>query len=114
MPRYVILEHDWNGVHYDLMLEHGQTLTTWRLESPLREGVQPAIRLPDHRTAYLDYEGKVSGNRGSVRRVAEGEYEPAFISDQSWIFELSGSTKGKAILRHDTEDRWQLSWSGMV
>ncbi|WP_146415091.1 hypothetical protein [Crateriforma conspicua] len=31
-----------------------------------------ATRLPDHRDKYLDYEGLVSGNRGSVRRVDSG------------------------------------------
>ncbi|GAB5404991.1 MAG: hypothetical protein Aurels2KO_32220 [Aureliella sp.] len=31
-----------------------------------------AVRLPDHRKKYLDYEGPVSGNRGSVRAVARG------------------------------------------
>lgn len=31
-----------------------------------------AQRLADHRAAYLDYEGPVSGNRGDVERVAAG------------------------------------------
>jgi hypothetical protein len=32
-------------------------------------------RLADHRLAYLDYEGEVSDNRGTVTRVAAGEFE---------------------------------------
>lgn len=32
-----------------------------------------AARLTDHRPAYLTYQGKVSGGRGRVKRVAEGE-----------------------------------------
>jgi hypothetical protein len=110
MPRYVILEHDWNGVHYDLMLGHGATLATWRLESLLQDGTQTAIRLPDHRMFYLDYEGKLSGNRGIVRRVAEGEYVGTSISDRCWTFELTGSIDGKAVLRHEADNRWQLDW----
>lgn len=31
-----------------------------------------AERLPDHRAAYLDYEGDVSANRGCVTRLASG------------------------------------------
>ena len=34
-----------------------------------------ATRLPDHRLAYLEYEGPVSGNRGVVRRIDSGKYE---------------------------------------
>ena len=34
-----------------------------------------ATRLPDHRAAYLDYDGEVSGNRGSVTRLATGHFE---------------------------------------
>lgn len=110
MPRYVILEHDWNGVHYDLMLEYGEMLATWRLETLLRAGTQPAIKLPDHRTAYLECEGEVSGNRGSVSRVAQGSYQATLISDRCWIVELTGSFAGNASLEHDRDDRWQLEW----
>ena len=34
-----------------------------------------AIRLPDHRKHYLDYEGEVSGDRGTVSRIDSGTYE---------------------------------------
>jgi hypothetical protein len=32
----------------------------------------PAERLPDHRSLYLTYEGPIAGDRGHVRRLAEG------------------------------------------
>jgi hypothetical protein len=35
---------------------------------------QSVERLPDHRTLYLDYEGPISRDRGSVRKIARGEY----------------------------------------
>ena len=41
---------------------------------PPREGMR-AERMGDHRRAYLEYEGEVSGGRGEVKRVAEGEAE---------------------------------------
>lgn len=72
------------GSHWDFMLERDGVLWTWCLQSnPFAEPRQmkqelPAVRLKDHRIAYLDYEGpisddKVSGNRGSVRQVANGQ-----------------------------------------
>jgi hypothetical protein len=78
MPRFVLLEHCWNGVHWDFMLESadGRVLHTWAIDAPVVAGDElPARRLADHRTAYLDYEGAVSGGRGVVRRVDRGEYE---------------------------------------
>jgi len=76
MPRFVLLEHDHPVLHWDFMLERGSVLRTWRLdhlpEAAGKTGVEP---LPDHRVAYLDYEGPVSGDRGSVRRVDRGDFE---------------------------------------
>ena len=64
--RFTILEHDHPHLHWDLLLDAGDALRTWRLLSP------PAClqwiaaeQLPDHRRLYLDYEGPVSGNRGT-------------------------------------------------
>jgi hypothetical protein len=77
MPRFVLLEHDHPELHWDFMLEHEGVLKTWRLASmPSRAGESiPAVPLGDHRIAYLDYEGPVSGDRGNVKRCAAGTYE---------------------------------------
>jgi hypothetical protein len=66
-------EHD----HFDLLLEHDGALLTWRLASEpfLDDQRCPAVELPPHRLAYLTHEGPVSGNRGTVKRVAGGEFE---------------------------------------
>jgi hypothetical protein len=75
MPRFVLLEHRWNGVHWDFMLEHGEVLRTWAIDAPvLPHADLPARALPDHRRIYLEYEGEISGQRGTVRRVAAGSY----------------------------------------
>jgi hypothetical protein len=75
MPRFVVLEHTWDGVHWDLMFEVGEVLQTWAIDRALVAGVDlPARRLADHRVHYLDYEGPVSGGRGVVRRVDRGRY----------------------------------------
>ena len=75
MPRFVLLEHDHPSLHWDLMLEVGEVLRTWRLDAIPRPGCTcHALQLPDHRLIYLDYEGPVSGDRGVVERIAGGEY----------------------------------------
>lgn len=79
MPRFVILEHDHPSLHWDLMLETGAVLWTWRLAAPPRQAGEriAAERIGDHRKAYLEYEGPVSGGRGTVRRWDAGEWETA-------------------------------------
>jgi hypothetical protein len=76
MPRFVILTHDWPFPHWDLMLEAGDVLRTWRLlDEPGPDRRVRAEALADHRLAYLDYEGPLSGDRGSVTRWDAGEFE---------------------------------------
>lgn len=71
--RFVILEHDHPFLHWDLMIEQAGALKTWRLlEQPVPGKWLAAEGLPDHRTAYLSYEGEVSGNRGMVKRLTSG------------------------------------------
>lgn len=58
------------------MLEVDGMLRTWRLlDEP---GIGRCVRaeeLADHRLAYLDYEGPVSGGRGNVARWDSGQFE---------------------------------------
>jgi DNA polymerase Ligase (LigD) len=91
MPRYVILEHDYPELHWDLMLEVDNALRTWRLKGALsREQCVQAQSAPDHRLLYLDYEGPVSGDRGHVVRWDEGDYQ--WLDDQKmeWRVRLAG------------------------
>lgn len=76
MPRFVILQHDHPETHWDLMLEAGPVLRTWQLGAPLAPGCTvPAQSSFDHRLLYLDYEGPISGNRGSVVQWDRGEFD---------------------------------------
>src|SRR5690348_2558350 len=81
MPRFVVLLHETPAGyarrnHFDLMLESNGVLLTWAIpELPTTDGSVAAERLPDHRLMYLDYEGPVSRDRGSVQRVDGGEFE---------------------------------------
>ena len=74
--RFVILTHDYPALHWDLMLESGGVLRTWRLlEEPTPDSIIVAEPLSDHRLHYLDYEGPVSGDRGTVVRWDHGRHE---------------------------------------
>ncbi len=58
MPRFVLLEHRWEGIHWDLMLERGGVLCTWAIDAPVvPEADLPARALPDHRRIYLEFQG---------------------------------------------------------
>jgi len=106
MPRFVLLEHDHPGLHWDFMLENGETLLTWRLSRiPAADGNPvPADPLPDHRRVYLDYEGPVSGNRGTVRRVDAGQFEWRLRGDGRLECELTGEfLSGRMILDRSSE-----------
>lgn len=75
MPRFALLEHDHPQRHWDLLLEHGPVCRTWRLSAPPGVCVEiEAEAIADHRLMYLDYEGPVSGNRGSVAQWDAGTF----------------------------------------
>lgn len=84
----VLLQHDLpdGSSHVDWMIEgpmripappspEDRCLITFRLaeriDRPLAAGFE-AERLEDHRRVYLDYEGSLSGQRGTVTRLAAG------------------------------------------
>jgi hypothetical protein len=117
MPRFVILRHENpHDVHFDFMLEAGGVLKTWALTQPPEAGVEmPCEALADHRAAYLDYEGPISGGRGSVTRWDRGTYSVRRQSDAEWVVELAGERlAGKVTLRRESDDakRWQFLSGG--
>ena len=91
MDRFVVLEHDWGGLHWDLMLERGEALRTWAIDAPIVAGVElPARALADHRRLYLEYEGPISGARGTVRRLDRGSYDVLQWTPDRVVVRLSG------------------------
>ena len=110
MPRYVILEHDHPELHWDLMLEAGAALRTWRLAAPPCPG-QPvrAVASFDHRLIYLDYEGPVSGGRGRVTRWDAGEF--VWEADAAGCVAVrlrGGRLRGTAVLRRGEAGEWSF------
>ena len=110
MPRFAILEHDWPSRHWDLLLEDGDALLAWRLLDEPRKGVTVlAMKNADHRKMYLDYEGPVSGNRGSVTRRDAGTFEWIERSSDALDVQMSGTLFiGRMKLIRDG-DHWKCS-----
>jgi len=141
MPRFVLLRHhcpagSHKASHWDFMLEWGGVLRTWELQvlpNPWRialRDVMPtsvgststepvakvvdACRLTDHRLAYLDYQGPLSRNRGSVSRCDVGTYTLASETSDRLEIALAGNRlQGRARLEPDKvrQDHWRL-WVG--
>lgn len=73
------------------MFEFQGRLRTWALErEPEWDQSIPAVPLADHRLAYLDYEGEISGDRGRVERCDQGEYTSEVWSTEIVVVRLSG------------------------
>ncbi len=111
MPRFVILEHDHPVLHWDFMLEMGDVLRTWRLASPPAVGhTVPAEPIFDHRRVYLDYEGPVRGDRGTVTRWDAGTYEWRGEGEGSVTVRLDGGRlRGLAVLARGPSGAWSLA-----
>ena len=123
MPRFVILRHDMppgsaRPSHFDLMFEQGQALRTWACEAlPAIGRATLAEQLADHRLAYLDLEGEVSGGRGHVTRVAAGQYELLVETEGLVRVRLdSEALSGELTLARETQPpyRWRVSLSGVA
>lgn len=110
MPRFVILTHDHPFLHWDLMLEADGTLHTWRLLDEPRPDVPiRAEALPDHRIAYLDYEGPVSRGRGNVTRWDAGTFTDAACGEFERVVIICGARlRGQATLTQRPEG---LCWT---
>jgi hypothetical protein len=114
MPRFVVLEHDSpRGLHWDLMLETAGVLATWALPQPPGPGLTlEAEALPGHRPAYLDYEGKISGDRGSVTRWDQGTYDlQRWDASSIAVILHGGRIEGPATLERISAQpaRWRFS-----
>ncbi len=110
--RFVILQHDHPTLHWDFMLDVGATLRTWRLPTIPANGDMLAEQIADHRLAYLDYEGPVSGGRGAVQRFDRGTYRVEASSDNSLDIVIMGETiRGRVHISRDNAATWRLTWT---
>ena len=116
--RFVILHHRLaDGEHWDLMLQRGDVLLTWQLlREPIDRSSLPILarRIGDHRKAYLQYEGPISDNRGSVRRVDGGTVDFEETTPNRYIFALNGRRLSGRFLLAREGGEWVLSEFGIA
>lgn len=115
-PRFVILKHTREGraLHWDLMLEVGQVLHTWRLDvhpSDIADEHIAITRIFDHPLRFLDYQGPVNEGKGRVEVADSGFYRP-LGSDSAGVqlLEFSGRIlKDRFTLEHVARDQWLMT-----
>ncbi len=112
--RYVIQEHAAAvGTHWDLMLEMGQALWTWRLNAgPAQIGNQAvqAERIGDHPLRFLSYEGSVQNGTGYVRIRDQGHFRICMQTADMLILDIAGTVlRGRfAMYRTENPSWWRL------
>ena len=97
------------------MFEQNGALRTWALEKiPATDEVVMSEQLADHRLAYLEYEGEVTGDRGRVSRIEAGLYELTTESETEITVQLHGE-KLFGALRLTRDDQkahlWRVSFT---
>jgi hypothetical protein len=111
MPRFAIVAHDHPAPHWDLFLESGDSLRSWRILEPFAPGqtvrVEPA---PDHRLMYLDYEGPVSGGRGTVKRICAGVYAWEEDAASRVVIRLEGQVFAGRLTLTRASDGWTATF----
>jgi len=112
--RFVIQEHTTaEGTHWDLMLEQGNVLTTFRLAEMPTASPTHAIRAEkifDHPLRFLNYEGPVQQGTGQVRIVDRGLYRLLAPPDQTIVMALDGHIlQGDFTLTRTRETLWNFA-----
>ncbi|MHC4478682.1 MAG: DNA polymerase ligase N-terminal domain-containing protein [Planctomycetota bacterium] len=116
LGKFVIQEHRrGEGRHWDLMLEAGQVLETYRLDMPPAElltAKATAVRIFDHPPKFLTYEGSVNQGEGSVRIAESGTYQMLTDRPDLRKLRLNGNVlKGTFTLKLIDADTWESSFS---
>jgi bifunctional non-homologous end joining protein LigD len=93
--RYVIQRHERQDepVHWDLMLETGEILETYRVNKPPEEwGKEPieAEKIFDHPLKFLTYEGSVNKGKGKVTIAEAGTYLVLTAGEKQRQLEFTG------------------------
>lgn len=101
------------GTHWDLMFEDEECLWTWSIQKLPPGTIEAAMRLPNHRKMYLDYEGEVSNGRGSVTLVARGHYQRLSWEQDNEFRLIIDWPYLKSLVRFQpmTDHYWRIDWS---
>ena len=112
--KYVIQRHERQDepAHWDLMLEKGRVLETYRVSLPPEDwGNKPAeaVRIFDHPLKFLSYEGSVNKGKGRVEIADCGTYHLIKKNETQQQISFAGKLlKGKFKLCLIQDDRWEL------
>ena len=118
--QYVIQHHTGYGAdHFDLMLQRDQSLWTWRLDRlpPAEpEAAVPAVRIADHRLAYLTYEGPITRGAGRCRIIDRGRVTWRQVQPDRIVVELAAGqvegvfelASGRGQDGNPVQDQWEL------
>jgi hypothetical protein len=91
---FVIHKHTSQGqTHWDLMIESGDKLKTWRLENPpekLASVKTKATPIFDHDKKFLTYQGPVNNGKGNVEIVDEGTCEIELMNENKININFEG------------------------
>jgi hypothetical protein len=100
------------SVHWDLMLEAGGVLHTYRLglapEALLHQRTS-AVKIFDHPLKFLTYEGGLSKGEGFVQIADGGTYQLLAEGQRFRQLQFEGKIlKGRFVLEHVENDRWEF------
>ena len=112
--RFVIQEHATAaGTHWDLMLEEGDALTTFRLAQMPAAGPGHHVRAErifDHPLRFLAYEGPVQQGTGRVHIVARGTYRHLAPPGKTIVVKFEGDVLGGDFtLKQIAETQWDFA-----
>jgi hypothetical protein len=126
--RFVVLRHavgseskgpslQHGAIHLDWMFEVGQSLLTWStvdVADVSLEAELEATKLPEHRIAYLEKQGDVGGDRGTVLRIAEGQLsnvqlsENTFCAELTWVQPTGKDSASRITIQRISDASWRL------
>ncbi|HML74666.1 MAG TPA: DNA polymerase ligase N-terminal domain-containing protein [Anaerohalosphaeraceae bacterium] len=111
---FVIQQHSTpEGIHWDLMLQRGDVLWTWRMTiSPehINTACLPIERIVDHPLRFLSYEGPVQNKTGQVKIADKGSYRLISEKTDSLCIDVQGKILQRIFtLTRQTEKFWILA-----
>ena len=114
--RFVIHKHTQEGqTHWDLMIEDGDKLKTWRLENPpekLATGKTKATPIFDHDKKFLTYQGPVNNGTGNVEIVDEGICTMKSSKEKQILIIFEGQIVKNNFVLEKNINNWELSIVG--
>ncbi len=118
----VLLQHETDqGDHYDWLLTDPATADDpegrlWPARVAYPSEMWSALErwpvevIAPHRRIYLTYEGHIAGDRGHVRRVDEGTFEPVtWLADVIVVDVSLRQFSGRVAMRQVDAARWQAT-----